>query len=117
MLTPLAVAFDQAFLGPIAMTTNLFFLEYFKSWNYEQSKNNLTSKFWEGLSRSWSYWPFVSFVNLALIPFHYQAPFLYVCGFVWGIYLSYLQNCFTPECRSGKGSQIIDMKVHERGDT
>ena len=97
-----AVAYDQIINAPIFMSTFFGYYSVVDGKSYSQYKARLREALIPTLIANWSYWPFVMAINFSFVPHHFRVLFTNICGILWNIYLSYVENNKYANLKSDK---------------
>ncbi|CAL1602001.1 unnamed protein product [Knipowitschia caucasica] len=91
---------DQTIAAPLATSvfyTGLSFLE-----GKEDITQDWREKFLNTYKTGLMYWPFVQFLNFAMVPLYMRTPFTGCCAFVWATFL-----CFSRQNGDGTAAAAI----------
>lgn len=94
------LALDQSTAAPIATSvfyTGVSFLE-----GKEDITKDWREKFLNTYRTGLMFWPFVQFLNFALVPLYIRTTFTGCCGFVWATFL-----CFSRQSGDGTAGAAI----------
>lgn len=94
------LALDQSIAAPLATSvfyTGVSFLE-----GKEDITKDWREKFLNTYRTGLMFWPFVQFLNFALVPLYIRTTFTGCCGFVWATFL-----CFSRQSGDGTAGAAI----------
>lgn len=94
------LALDQSTAAPLATSvfyTGVSFLE-----GKEDITQDWREKFLNTYKTGLMFWPFVQFLNFALVPLYIRTTFTGCCGFVWATFL-----CFSRQSGDGTAAAAI----------
>ncbi|XP_035033461.1 mpv17-like protein [Hippoglossus stenolepis] len=100
---------DQTIAGPVATSvfyTGVSFLEG-KEDIFEDWRNKFLNTYRTGLM----YWPFMQFLNFALVPLFVRTTFTGCCAFVWAIFL-----CFSQQSGDGTAGAALKWMFSNQQD-
>ncbi|XP_061606301.1 mpv17-like protein isoform X1 [Phyllopteryx taeniolatus] len=98
---------DQSFASPLATSvfyTGVSFLE-----GKEDVLEDWREKFFNTWKTGLMYWPFMQFLNFALLPLHMRTAFMGCCAFLWATFL-----CFSRQDGDGTAGVALAFIVDPR---
>eukprot|EP01117_Protostelium_nocturnum_P009532 TRINITY_DN3401_c0_g1_i1.p1 TRINITY_DN3401_c0_g1~~TRINITY_DN3401_c0_g1_i1.p1 ORF type:complete len:208 (-),score=57.69 TRINITY_DN3401_c0_g1_i1:37-660(-) len=83
---------DQLIFSPYMLASNFLMVSALNGKSKDEIKTKMEKDFVPTLYVNWMVWPFASFVNFWLIPYHYRILFANGVSLGWNTYLSIVTN-------------------------
>lgn len=88
--TVIGTVLDQTIFCTSLYSQFFFVLKYLETFDLDEAVNNTKANFWPAMKADWAIWPFITFVNLRMVPLQFQTLVVNVCGVGWNLYLAKL---------------------------
>ena len=100
------VIYDSLIHMPMYVTGIFVYLDLMTGKNLFKTYPELLAKIKHTIINAWTFRPWVQYINFKYVPICWRVLYINAFGFLWNIYLSYVQNV--------KGKQLMEAKLQKQ---
>jgi len=106
-----SVVYDSFIHMPMYVTGIFTYLDLMSGKSLKQTYHEVKIKAKHTIKKAWSFRPWVMYINFCFVPMQWRVLYINAFGFVWNIYLSWVQNVRSKKLLQDK--QMLEAKLNE----